>query len=153
MAFDVMSFAMNEIVAKSQGATDLTPAMVGSLVTRSRLMGLLFTLLLARNEAAAVGKSAPSTGPNAPIGLTPTPTKTTVGLAWTQDTTGNVASYILTRMAAGVIEATFPNLPGNSSDFTDYGLINGTTYVYTLIAVGKGGQQSPAASATTTLPG
>ena len=103
------------------------------------------------NEASATPIALP---PAAPSGLTATAGKGQVSLAWSA--VPGATSYRVYRGASTGGEAATPVATGLTAPaFVDTGLTNGTTYYYTVTAVGPGGEsaKSTEASAMPLAPG
>ncbi|WP_448613984.1 fibronectin type III domain-containing protein [Modestobacter sp. URMC 112] len=106
-----------------------------------------YTLVAVDRHGNASPASAPAvtatptdlTPPAAPTGLTATAGDTLNTLAWTANPEPDVASYRVLRDGVQVGE-----VPG--TDHVDRGLVNGTSYAYTLVAVDRHGNASPASA-------
>ena len=106
-----------------------------------------YTLVAVDRHGNASPASAPAvtatptdlTPPAAPTGLTATAGDTENTLAWTANPEPDVAAYRVLRDGVPVDE-----VPGTTS--VDRGLVNGTSYAYTLVAVDRHGNASPASA-------
>jgi hypothetical protein len=108
-------------------------------------------------SATSVEASAlPETVPSAPLALTTTSGNGTATLSWSPPASNGgaaVTGYDVYRGTTSGGEAATPiatNVSGTS--FTDTGLINGTTYYYTVAAINAVGLSAQAAEASATLP-
>ncbi len=102
------------------------------------------------NRSAASSPSVSATptdqtAPEAPTGLVATPGDGQVSLSWTANTEPDLASYRVLR--DGVEIATV-----SGTSYTDAGLVNDTTYSYTLVAVDSGGNRSVPSPTVTGTP-
>jgi len=148
MAFNVMSFVVNEMVAKSQGATDLTPALVGSMLSRSPMMGLVFTMLLARNEANStiVSQIKPTTQPppGAPQSFSASLNNSgQVVISWSASKSSDAnITYTLVRTNSTNSKDIF-TIQTMTTSVTDANVAAGITYSYSVFATDSSGLASP----------
>jgi hypothetical protein len=135
------------LIARARGSTSLAGPLLATAVSKSPVMGMMFTLLLAKPDVPAAATTiaqATSSFPIIPQNFRYTDvTDAQVFLAW--DTDGSASSYTLTRTKQNSsLVTTISGLTGG--DYTDDGLEEETSYNYTLVGVGPTGLQGPAAS-------
>jgi predicted phage tail protein len=105
--------------------------------------------------ASAEAKAVPATVPGAPVGLTATPGKSKVTLAWAAPASGGspITGYIIYKGTTPGGE-TGPAVNASLVTATGYkvtGLVNGTTYYFEVFAVNAVGQ-GPSSEASVMLP-
>ncbi|NAZ88101.1 pectinesterase family protein, partial [Kineococcus indalonis] len=95
---------------------------------------------------------ADTTAPAAPAGLTARTGDARATLSWSASTENDVAGYDVYRAegTAAPVKVNTARLTGTS--FTDTGLVNGTAYSWTVVAVDAAGNPSPASAAAGGTP-
>jgi predicted phage tail protein len=105
--------------------------------------------------ASAGAKAVPATVPGAPVGLTATPGKSKVTLAWAPPASGGspITGYIIYKGTSpgGETGPAVNASPVTATSYTVTGLVNGTTYYFKVFAVNAVGQ-GPSSEAPVTLP-
>jgi fibronectin type 3 domain-containing protein len=102
-------------------------------------------------RSAEISASVPS-APGAPSGLTAQAGNAKVTLTWTAPSGSGVIGYNIYRGLSSGGESATPlnSSPVTSTSYVDNTAANGTTYYYTVAAVGTGGQSKPSAEASAT---
>ncbi|HUV75973.1 MAG TPA: fibronectin type III domain-containing protein, partial [Dehalococcoidales bacterium] len=101
------------------------------------------------DEASATPVDPP---PAAPTGLGATPGNTTVDLNWNDNLEGDLDSYNVYRSLTS--DSVYSKISDNvsTSDYTDTGLTNGTTYYYVVTAVDLGSNESDYSNEASATP-
>jgi len=145
-----------------RNGTDVAHPTIMTATITGLTNGQAYSFTIAAHNLAGIGaqsiaiSSTPFTVPNAPTGLTATPSNAQATLTWTDpasDGGAPITSYKLYRSTASDGTYTLVTSP-TAPTYADIGLINGQTYWYKVSAVNAVGEgaQSPAVSALVPQP-
>ena len=85
--------------------------------------------------------------PPAPTGLSVLPTENQVQLVWTPVVAADLAGYVVMRAVDGGMPEPLNTSPVADANYTDSHVRPGARYTYTVVAVDKAGNKSPASNA------